>query len=385
MDNTTYDEVNLTPINTDETYSRLRATETKIKPRYEPQRTENIDHHALKGVKQMNIKESSNNFKFNTVIIIMIVILLLITLISIALSVTAFNHLAAEQSKVLSLLENTNNDIKSALTSQFGTIQTNLSQNVLELAELIMTQSNISQNLSQLDTKLETLLTQYLSVQTQENCGPGLWHRFVYLNMSDPSQQCPSAWREYTTSGVRACGRPDNSPGSCEVIYYSTSQTYSRVCGRVIGYQYASPDAFENHGNNDIDLDGVNITYGTQRSHIWSYVAGLTQSTSSQSRSKCPCSTDNGQGTDLPSSVGDNYYCESGNPNNDYTHKLYIDDPLWDGQQCEDTCCTGTNSPPWFSVQLPAPTTDAIEVSICCDQGTDDEDVPVALIEIYVQ
>ena len=64
---------------------------------------------------------------------------------------------------------------------------------------------------------------------------------------------------------------------------------------------------------------------------------------------------------------------------------LYSDDPLWDGQQCEGTCCTGTNSPPWFSIQLPAPITDAIEVSICCDQDTADEDVPVELIEIYVQ
>ena len=153
MDNAAYDEVNLTPINNDETYSRLRATESNIKPRHEPQRT---DHHALKGVKQTNIKEPSNNFKFNTVIIIMIMILLLITLVSIALSVTTFNHLASEQSKVLSQLENTNNDIKSALSSHFDTIQTNLSQNVLEL---VRTQSNISQNLKQLDAKLEILLT----------------------------------------------------------------------------------------------------------------------------------------------------------------------------------------------------------------------------------
>ena len=157
------------------------------------------------------------------------------------------------------------------------------------------------------------------------------------------------------------------------------------MCGRVIGFQYATPDAFTKIAKNDIDLDGVNITYGKQHNHIWSCVAGGTQSTSSQSRSKCPCSTDNGQGTDFPSSVGDNYYCESGNPNNGYTDKLYIDDPLWDGQQCEGACCNGTNFPPWFSIQLPAPTTDAIEVSICCDQDTHDEDVPIELIEIHMQ
>ena len=101
--------------------------------------------------------------------------------------------------------------------------------------------------------------------------------------------------------------------------------------------------------------------------------------------SECPCS-DNKQVAGPPlSTIGDRYYCESGNPNHDFENKLYSDDPLWDGEQCEGTCCTGTSSPPWFSVQLPTPTMDMIEVSICCDQGTNDEDVPAKLIEIYVQ
>ena len=41
--------------------------------------------------------------------------------------------------------------------------------------------------------------------------------------------------------------------------------------------------------------------------------------------------------------------------------------------------------PPWFSVQFPAPTTDIIEVSICCDETTTSEDTPVEPIEIYMQ
>ena len=159
---------------------------------------------------------------------------------------TTFNRLTSEQSKILSQLENTNNYIRSALDSQFDTIHMNLSQKVLEL---VIAQSNISQNLNQLDSKLETsipgeLLTQYLKLSTQVLCGPGLWHRLVYLNMSDPLQQCPSAWREYNTLGVRVCGRPTTSSGSCTSIHYITYQQYSRVCGRVIGYQYRAPDAF---------------------------------------------------------------------------------------------------------------------------------------------
>ena len=75
-------------------------------------------------------------------------------------------------------------------------------------------------------------------------CGGGLWHRVVHPNMSDPSQQCPCAWRMYNTSGVRACGRPDSDRGSCPATFYSTTHHYSRVCGRIIGYQVASPDGF---------------------------------------------------------------------------------------------------------------------------------------------
>jgi hypothetical protein len=64
---------------------------------------------------------------------------------------------------------------------------------------------------------------------------------------------------------------------------------------------------------------------------------------------------------------------------------VYTNDRLWDGDQCEGTCCSGGKSPPWFSVQLPTLTTDRIEVRICSDQPTTDEDVLVELLEIYVQ
>jgi hypothetical protein len=38
-------------------------------------------------------------------------------------------------------------------------------------------------------------------------CGPGQWYRVAYLNMSDPTQQCPPSLRLYSANGVRACGR----------------------------------------------------------------------------------------------------------------------------------------------------------------------------------
>ena len=86
-----------------------------------------------------------------------------------------------------------------------------------------------------------------------------------------------------------------------------------------------------------------------------------------------------------PSFIEGNYYCESGNSGQDLQASLYEHDPLWDGQQCEGTCCNGTNSPPWFSVKLPAPTTKGITVSICGNEGTDNENTPIELLEILVQ
>ena len=54
---------------------------------------------------------------------------------------------------------------------------------------------------SRLDEHIQEKLA---SLQIQSYCGAGQWHRIAFLNMSDPSQYCPSAWREYNTSGVRA-------------------------------------------------------------------------------------------------------------------------------------------------------------------------------------
>ena len=74
-------------------------------------------------------------------------------------------------------------------------------------------------------------------------CGcTGGWTRVAYLNMTDPSQQCPSAWTLQTRSSEprRVCGR-GSSGASCESVTYSTfGINYSHVCGRVIGYQYGS-------------------------------------------------------------------------------------------------------------------------------------------------
>ena len=84
--------------------------------------------------------------------------------------------------------------------------------------------------------------------------------------MTEPSQQCPSALREYHTSRVKACGRPVNLTGSCDAKLHFPNCQYNRVCGGIIGYQVASPNAFEqsNENFNGTGLDGIIISHGAQ-------------------------------------------------------------------------------------------------------------------------
>ena len=213
------------------------------------------------------------------------------------------------------------------------------------------------------------------------------WRRVAYLNMSDPSQQCPSAWKEITTPH-RVCGRRSAS-ASCEGLTYSTgSKQYDQVCGRIIGYQISTPDAINGGSIDRYYLDGVSVTYGSPRQHIWSFVAGVDEQRTHPG-STCPCVAGSTDGNHVPSFVGQNYYCESGLTEFNGTHAGIFwpnGDPLWDGQGCGPTssCCT-FNSPPWFNLQLSSTTTDDIEVRICGDQAIGDEDTPIQLMELYVK
>ena len=227
-----------------------------------------------------------------------------------------------------------------------------------------------------------------LGLQPPHRCGAGEWIRVAYFNMKDPSQTCPSAWREIndTTNGIRVCGRPASSHDMCHGTFYSTGgRTFTKVCGRVIGYQIGHPDAF--HSSDSINtayVEGVSITHGSPRAHIWTYAADTSETITHLA---CPC--DSGSSSSPPSFVGNNYYCESGNKYNSFiNYFLYADDPLWDGKDCstEGTCCSNINGqfPPWFSVTLDIPTNDNIEVRICADFDTS-EDTPIELLEIYIQ
>ena len=229
----------------------------------------------------------------------------------------------------------------------------------------------------------------------QNSCGGSSWRRVAYLNMADPSQQCPSAWQEITTPH-RVCEKRSNS-SSCEGVTYSTGgEQYDQVCGRIIGYQLGVPYAFSGRSIDSPYVDGVSVTHGSPRQHIWTFAGGADEDPSHWVRHDltsvlCPCVNGSTAESRIPTFVGQNYFCESGITQWRGPHGVFWPngDPLWDGQGCGPTssCCT-FNSPPWFNVTLPSPTTDDIEVRICNNFASPSiqyGDTPIQLIELYVK
>ena len=229
---------------------------------------------------------------------------------------------------------------------------------------------------------------------TMDNpCGcnsTGAWARIGLLNMSDPTEQCPSGM--VNISNPRSCSRNVQQGGCASLFFDSKSLQYSRVCGRAVGYGESSPDGFGPYIDNgfiytidDPYVDGMSVTYGfSPRKHIWTFAAGVTDS--GDDAHTCPCSSTNWQGQ-LPPYIGADWFCEAGPLNNWQSGTIYTDNPLWDGMGCPNplsTCCTA-NNPPWFCKDLPSPTQDNIEVRACGDQHQNDEDVLISLIELYVQ
>ena len=196
--------------------------------------------------------------------------------------------------------------------------------------------------------------TRHVYCHMETLCGKGgSWRRIASLNMTDPNEKCPTQFRTYSQDGVRACGRPATSSGSCVGITFSSRDIrYSQVCGRMIGYQDGFTDAAHRHQTgvtiNTPYTNGISLTHGNPRKHIWTLMSGGTDR--AKRYNHCPCGS--AETRPAPSFVGSDYYCESGYRGSSFPlHGVfYTSDPLWDGTDCgssETACCQRTLIP-WF-------------------------------------
>ena len=245
--------------------------------------------------------------------------------------------------------------------------------------------------------------TQNTYCHMEKLCGSGGgWTRIAYLDMTDPTEDCPSGFKLYQSGGVRACGRLNPETESCASVQFpSNGISYSQVCGRVLGYQYIKGSHKYKKSNLNRDnlnanyINGVSITHGLPRHHIWTLMAGLENAKKSRTRKtkrtkrckrneyNCPCGS---AGNDnIQTFIGKNYFCESGDL--DWEDGLNTLNPLWDGNgcnSCEEDCCAVPNLP-WFHRDYGGTTTnDFLELRVCSTTDTK-RDVPVRYVEIYVQ
>ena len=227
---------------------------------------------------------------------------------------------------------------------------------------------------------------------THTSCGTPGWKQIAFINMTDTSYSCPTGLN-LTSYSKRTCGRSHLGLYGCSSTTFDVGGLpYNQVCGRIKGYQFGRTDAFYRSGRG-IErqyVDGVSLTHGRSgsREHIWTFAAGVVESHSFRNDIpfRCPCDTSNYDS--VPLFVGNHYFCESGLNSAwiDRQYILYPNDPLWDGENCTDTStCCEFNNPPWFTKTLNAATTDDIELRICTNHYKRFEDVPLELIELYVQ
>ena len=141
------------------------------------------------------------------------------------------------------------------------------------------------------------------------SCGniTGGWARVAELDMTNSSHQCPSGLTQHNDSNIRTCRRMESS-GGCSSVMINIPYSYFRVCGRVIAYQVGTTNAFALRSNTTLEddyVDGVSLTHGEPRQHVWTFAAGLQED--GNFASNCPCVTN----AQLPTFVGNDYFCEA--------------------------------------------------------------------------
>ena len=145
-----------------------------------------------------------------------------------------------------------------------------------------------------------TLVQAYCSNTISPSQSRG-WMRAGYVRSS---YGCPDSLEEVTAGGKKLCAKTIDV-GCSSVIFPTHGISYSKVCGLVHGYNKDTPDGYERHHHcpgctiDDPYVDGVSITHGSPRQHIWSLATA-------HHVNFCPCSATNFQ-PDLPSFVDRNF------------------------------------------------------------------------------
>ena len=264
---------------------------------------------------------------------------------------------------------------------EFSHIASNVSSEVLD---------QVMKQVVELETKLSNVskLAAINHLNTYFRCGifSSNWRRVVYIDTTQGPGQCPSGLVEHvnSTTNQRACGR--STDVGCSSVTYPAGGSYTNICGRVRGYQSNSPNAFRGSGYsiNGFYVDGISITRGSPRQHVWTYAAYWHEHTNNEYL--CPCGrTNTSDYSNVPDFVGRDFYCETSFTANREANRMAWENPLWDG--AGSACGTGGQCCAtfgWFHKTVSPSTSDHIEVRWCANQERINEDVLTELVDIWV-
>lgn len=235
-------------------------------------------------------------------------------------------------------------------------------------------------------------------------CGghKGGWTRIAQLDTTD-GDSCPGEWNNSVIYNSLCTG---GDTAGCYSANFSVPYNYNKICGQVRGFQKGTTSSFypyiysngatppnsnfyipDEHSTtvNGVYVNGISITLGDPRKHIWTYAAGLSDKVTF-AYDNCPCVRYSR--LQAPAFVGNNYYCESGtNSHVTNTSVLYREDALWDGEQCPrdvNSCCDRTGQP-WFLHQLPMNEYQHLEVRICQDKPFSSSAILVEKLQLFIQ
>ena len=144
--------------------------------------------------------------------------------------------------------------------------------------------------------------------------------------------------------------------------------------------QYLSLDAFERRNANYVD--GVSITHGSPRKHIWTLAGGLSQDVN-YSTYNCPCAQY--PGPSPPSFVGNDYYCDTAMKGQWQSNAYWSKERLWDGHCYSKSNCCNRSGMPFFVKKLKGETTEAIEVRLCINEGLHNENLGLEEMQLFVR
>ena len=124
------------------------------------------------------------------------------------------------------------------------------------------------------------------------------------------------------------CRSPSDSTGCYRTTFSVNHAGFNKICGKIKGYQKGSTDAFQAFSNSpSLDngyVDGMSITVGNPRKHVWTYAVGLSvDGDFTDGIRNCPCARN--RGIAPLSFVGEHFYCESGNTGG-FVHSQYHTD-----------------------------------------------------------